>query len=58
MKQESFVDVEIGAIRVVKIVPDNTSTIKGMKAMLMKQLNIDPEKFDLVIASLGKGKIY
>ena len=51
-------NAEIDGIRVVKIVPDNTSTIKDMKAMLMKQLLIDHEQYDLVITSLSKGKIY
>ena len=42
----------------VKIVPDNTSTIKDMKVMLMKKLSIDADKFDLVVVSLSKGKVY
>ncbi len=45
-------------ISLVKIVPDNTATIKEIKVMLMKKLELDPEKFELVIASLSKGKIY
>jgi len=40
----------------VKIVPDNTSTIKDMKVMLMKKLSIDADNFDLVVLSLKKSK--
>jgi hypothetical protein len=32
-------------ISIVKIVPDNTATIKEIKSMLMKKLELDPEKF-------------
>ena len=45
-------------ITIVKIIPDNTSTLKEMKVMLIKKLAIDPTKFELVIASLGKSKIF
>jgi hypothetical protein len=45
-------------ITIVKIVPDNTATIKEIKLMLLKKLQLDPEKYDLVITSLSKGKIY
>ena len=49
---------EVTSITLQKLVPDDTATVKEIKVMLLKKLKLDTEKFDLVIASLGKGKIF
>lgn len=58
VKYDIYDQNEPAPITLVKIVPDNTATIKEIKVMLMQKLQIDVDKFDLVIASLSKGKIF
>lgn len=58
VKYDIYEDGEPVPIRLVKIVPDNTATIKEIKVMLMKKLELDADKFELVITSLSKGKTY
>lgn len=56
--QDIVVDGIQDRLPVVKIFPENTTTIREMKVIILDKLGLDTDKFDLIITSLSKGKVY